>query len=48
MNARQKDRQPRLRDMSRAAEAVHVNYYKRKDFLNLDVIKEEIYDVEKW
>ena len=46
MNARQRYRQPRLRDMSRAAEALHVNYYKRKDLLNADLISEDIQDVE--
>jgi hypothetical protein len=32
--------------MSRAAEALHVNYYKRKDLLNADLISEDIQDVE--
>ena len=47
MNARQRYRQPSLRELSRAAEALHVNYYKRKEFLNADVIREDIGDVEK-
>lgn len=47
MNARQRYRQPRLREMSRAAEALHVNYYKRKELLNPDLIREDISDVEQ-
>ena len=47
MNARQKYRQPSLREMSRAAEALHANYYKRKEFLNADLIREDINDVER-
>lgn len=46
MNARQRYRQPRLREMSRAAEALHVNYYKRTEFLNADLIREDVNDVE--
>ena len=46
MNARQRYRQPRLREMSRSAEALHVNYYKRKEFLDADLISEDINDVE--
>ena len=45
MNARQRYRQPDLREMSRAAEALHVNYYKRKELLNPDLIREDISDV---
>lgn len=47
MNARQKYREPGLRVTSRAADAMHVNYYKRRDFWNPDVTKEDIDDVEK-
>ena len=47
MNARQRYRQPSLREMSRAAEALHVNYYKRKELLNPDLIREDIEDVER-
>lgn len=47
MNARQRYRQPSLREMSRAAEALHVNYYKRKELLNPDLIREDIGDVEQ-
>ena len=47
MNARQRYRQPSLREMSRAAEALHVNYYKRKELLNSDLIGEDIGDVEQ-
>ena len=47
MNARQRYRLPSLRELSRAAEALHVNYYKRKEFLNADVSREDIGDVEK-
>ena len=32
--------------MSRAAEALHVNYYKRTEFLNADLIREDVNDVE--
>ena len=45
-NARQRYRQPRLREMSRAGEALHANYYKRGDFLDAAVIGEDIDDVE--
>ena len=47
MDARQNYRQPSLRRMSRAAEALHVNYYKRKELLNSGVIAEYIGDVEE-
>ena len=47
MNARQRYRQPGLREWSRSAEALHVNYYKRKDLLNPDLIREDISDVEQ-
>ena len=47
MNARQRYRQSGLREMSRAAEALHVNYYKRKELLNPDLIREDIGDVEQ-
>ncbi len=47
MNARQRYRQPSLREMSRAAEALHVNYYRRKELLNPDLIREDISDVEQ-
>ncbi len=47
MNARQRYRQPRLREMSRAAEALHVNYYKRRELLSPDLIREDIADVER-
>lgn len=47
MNARQRYRQPSLREMSRSAEALHVNYYKRRDLLNPDLIREDIADVEQ-
>ena len=46
MNARQKYRRPSLREMSRAAEALHVNYYKRKELLDVHLIREDIVDVE--
>ena len=46
MNARQRYRQPGLREMSRSAEALHVNYYKRRDLLNADLIREDIQEVE--
>ena len=47
LNARQRYRQPSLREMSRAAEALHVNYYKRKELLNPDLVREDIGDVEQ-
>ena len=47
MNARQRYRQPRLREMSRSAEALHVNYYKREELLDASLIREDIQDVEE-
>ena len=47
VNARQRYRQPGLLEMSRAAEALHRNYYKRSLLLNADVIRKDIQDVEK-
>ena len=47
MNARQRYRQPSLREMSRAAEALNVNYYNRKELLNSDLVREDIGDVEQ-
>ena len=47
MNSRQRYRQPSLREMSRAAEALHVNYYKRKELLNPDLVREDIGDLEQ-
>ena len=47
LNARQRYRQPCLREMSRAAEALHVNYYKRKELLNPDLVREDIGDLEQ-
>ncbi len=47
VNARQRYRQPSLLEMSRAAEALHRNYYKRTLLLNADVIRKDIEDVEK-
>ena len=47
MNARQRYRQPSLLELSRAAEALHRNYYKRKQLLNLDLIREDIQRVER-
>ena len=44
VNARQRYRQPRLRELSRAGEALHANYYKRTDLLDADVIREDIAD----
>ena len=46
VNARQKYRQPSLLRMAHAAEALHRNYYRRAQFLNADVIEEEIKEVE--
>ena len=47
VNARQRYRQPSLLEMSRAAEALHRNYYKRSVLLNASVILQDIQDVEK-
>ena len=47
VNARQRYRQPGLLDMSRAAEALHRNYYKRKLLLNAEVIRRDIQNVER-
>ena len=46
VNARQKYRQPSLLRMAHAAEALHRNYYKRAQFLNSEVIREEIEEVD--
>ena len=47
MNARQGYRRPGLLELSRAAEALHRNYYKRKQLLNADLIHEDIRRVER-
>lgn len=47
MNARQRYRQPGILELSRAAEALHRNYYKRKRLLNADLIREDIHRVER-
>ena len=47
INARQRYRQPSLLEVSRAAEALHRNYYRRALLLNADAIREEIDDVER-
>ena len=45
-NARQRYRQPSLRQYSNSAHALHRNYYKRGLLLNADTIEESIGDVE--
>ena len=47
LNARQRYRQWSLLDMSRAAEALHRNYYKRSLLLNAEVIRRDIQNVER-
>ena len=46
LNARQRYRQPSLLEMSRAAEALHRNYYKRTLLLNAEVIQRDVEAVE--
>ena len=47
VKARQRYRQPGILDMSRAAEALHSNYYKRSLLLSASAIQEDIEDVER-
>ena len=47
INARQRYRQPGLLDMSRAAEALHRNYYRRDLLLDADVIRNDVEAVER-
>lgn len=47
INARQRYRQPALLDMSRAAESLHRNYYRRDLMLNADVIRNDVEAVER-
>ena len=47
INARQRYRQPSLLEMSRAAEALHRNYFRRSLLLNADAIREDVDDVER-
>ena len=46
LNARQRYRQPSLLEMSRAAEALHRNYYKRTLLLNAEVIQRDVEAME--
>ena len=46
LNAHQRYRQPSLLEMSRAAEALHRNYYKRTLLLNAEVIQRDVEAVE--
>ena len=47
INARQRYRQPSLRQYGNSAHSLHRNYYKRNPLLNASVIEEEIGDVER-
>ena len=47
VNARQRYRQPGLLEMSRAAEALHRNYYKRTPLLNAEIIRGDVEQVER-
>ncbi len=46
-NARQRYRQPSLRQYGNAAHSLHRNYYKRSLLLSASAIQEDIEDVEK-
>ena len=46
-NARQRYRQPSLRQYGDSAEFLHRNYYRHPSMLNAGVIRERIDDVEK-
>ena len=46
-NARQRYRQPGLRQYGEATESLHRNYYRHPSMLNARVIGERIDDVEK-
>ena len=47
INARQRYRQPSLRQYGNSAQSLHRNYYKRSLLLNASIIQEEIGDVEE-
>lgn len=47
INARQRYRQPSLLEMSRAAEALHKNYYRRSLLLNAEIIRGDVEQVER-
>ena len=47
INARQRYRQPSLRQYGNSAHSLHRNYYKRGLLLNANIIQEEIGDVER-
>ena len=47
INARQRYRQPSLRQYGNSAQSLHRNYYKRSLLLNASVIREDIDDVER-
>ena len=47
INARQRYRQPSLRQYGNSAQSLHRNYYKRSLLLNAGIIQEEIGDVEE-
>ena len=46
INAQQRYRQPGLLEMSRAAEALHRNYYRRTLLLNAEIIRRDVEAVE--
>ena len=47
INARQRYRQPSLLEMSRAAESLHRNYYRRALLLNAEIIRRDVEQVER-
>ena len=47
INARQRYRQPGIRQYGNSAQSLHRNYYKRDLLLNASIIQEEIDDVER-
>ena len=47
INARQRYRQPILRQYGNSAHSLHRNYYKRSLLLNATIIQEELGDIEK-
>ena len=46
VNASHRYRQPRLIRMSDAAHALHVSFYKRKDFIDADATRQRVADIE--
>ena len=46
VNASQKYRHPSLRDKADAAHGLHISFYKRKQFIDIDATRERIENVE--